>query len=293
MLSFFLTLVVEGPFAWLALRYSAANRFRKVSVFVSANAISYCLLIPFYLMSSAFSFYTTLALDRSAIRPDKTPVLVYFISLDDYRLYRISTSEVNQERISDMPYSIENSWYSGLFYRENSDSTAWNLMLGDHRLRSGYYRMEDTVVIHNFIPLANYRYPEMPDYLRRYSTPLQWRRQHEEQLLQSRGRGQVIPPSDSPPYSIFYGNWAAEGLSITHQPSGSRFNFAIEVPYRMWPAKFPTLIPDNRIIYQLGDYIVLVDLDSMRVAYLAHGFSPLVVLQGDLVGSDVRPQGAH
>ena len=74
--------------------------------------------------------------------------------------------------------------------------------------------------------------------------------------------------------------WAAEGLVV------GRRSLGLEMPFlapRAWNA---TALPTDQVIYCLGGtYILLLDLDTMRLGTLMRGSSPVVVLDAPPVGT--------
>ena len=78
---------------------------------------------------------------------------------------------------------------------------------------------------------------------------------------------------------IWAGFWANEGLSAGNARTGQKLRLALEMPYFMWTTRNATVLPGNQVIYQTDRCIVLLDLDTRRLADLAMGDAPLVVLE--------------
>jgi len=71
--------------------------------------------------------------------------------------------------------------------------------------------------------------------------------------------------------------WAAGGLSIEGR-DGSRARWALEAPFFFWYARWATLLPGDQVVYQFGDYIAVLDLNTHQIATLARGRKTLVSL---------------
>jgi hypothetical protein len=81
----------------------------------------------------------------------------------------------------------------------------------------------------------------------------------------------------SSPWKVFAGMWAAEGISAEHE-DGTTIRVAMETPVISWVSLYPTLVPGSNVVYELGDQIVVFNLDRKVIARLAGGKSPHVVI---------------
>lgn len=52
----------------------------------------------------------------------------------------------------------------------------------------------------------------------------------------------------------------------------------MDTPVISWPSLHPTLVHGDNVVYELGDQIVVVDLQEKAIARLTRGRSPHVVL---------------
>jgi hypothetical protein len=51
------------------------------------------------------------------------------------------------------------------------------------------------------------------------------------------------------------------------------------MPWLDWPVTSATILPDDQLIFQLGEQIIWVNLDTNQAAGIAAGHGPVVLLQ--------------
>jgi hypothetical protein len=85
------------------------------------------------------------------------------------------------------------------------------------------------------------------------------------------------PPDAS--WDVRMGFFSFEGIQAVHRPTGRSFRAALDTPFLAWPPSEANLLPGDLVVCQLGpDQIVVLDLNARRLALLAAGHSPIVVL---------------
>lgn len=73
-------------------------------------------------------------------------------------------------------------------------------------------------------------------------------------------------------YQVFaHGALVVEG-------SGGPLRLALETPFYQWRVGKPIVLPSDQVVYECGPQIVLLDIPTRRIAFLARGRSPVVVL---------------
>lgn len=50
------------------------------------------------------------------------------------------------------------------------------------------------------------------------------------------------------------------------------------MPFLAWIARNATILPSDQVVYQLGNQIVILDLSTRKLAFLALGQGPVVGL---------------
>ena len=81
-------------------------------------------------------------------------------------------------------------------------------------------------------------------------------------------------------WNIRTGFWAVEGMRARNEKTGETFHFAWETPFSQWVVRSAIQLPDDHLIFQLGDdQICVLEPSTQRVALLARGRGPTVVLK--------------
>lgn len=76
------------------------------------------------------------------------------------------------------------------------------------------------------------------------------------------------------------GFWAIEGLRVRNARTAEQYRFSWETPFSQWPIRNVLQLPNEQAIFQLGsDQICILDLSTRRIALLARGRGPAVLLQ--------------
>ena len=76
-------------------------------------------------------------------------------------------------------------------------------------------------------------------------------------------------------------NWAYDGISAQNKTTGSLLRVALDTPYLRWPPRFATVLPGDLVVYQLGDQIVVLDLNARKLGLLALGRGPVAISNRD------------
>ena len=77
-------------------------------------------------------------------------------------------------------------------------------------------------------------------------------------------------------WEIWTGYWT--GIEAKNKRTGYRLHIAIETPFFVWPARNITILPGNQVVFQLGEQIVICDLNSRKLGVITLGRDPVVVL---------------
>jgi hypothetical protein len=77
----------------------------------------------------------------------------------------------------------------------------------------------------------------------------------------------------------YIGSWAIEGITLTNLQNNKDIHLSLETPFLMWGIRNVYVIPHNQVLMQLGNQIALLDLNEHKLAYLAAGTSPVVILE--------------
>ncbi len=87
----------------------------------------------------------------------------------------------------------------------------------------------------------------------------------------------LLPP-DTRTYEGNTDFWGTEGLTLHHLRSGERFNLGLELPFLRWQSRNAFMLPGDQVVYQFGPQIVLYDITTRKMAFVAKGRGPMGVL---------------
>jgi hypothetical protein len=72
----------------------------------------------------------------------------------------------------------------------------------------------------------------------------------------------------------------SRGLRAMRRATGEDVRVAVDVPGASWSASSATVLPGDQVVFQLGDYVMLADLNTRKLAPLCRGRSPVVLSEG-------------
>jgi hypothetical protein len=98
------------------------------------------------------------------------------------------------------------------------------------------------------------------------------------------GDAQVLGEAKNSPWQFSAAYWPNGGLSGTNATSAQSVSVVFETPIFSWAVRNPVILPNNTVLFQLGDRQVCVfDPDTRKIALLAHGHGPIAILKPDPV----------
>lgn len=258
--SFLFSVLCELPFCWFCLRKSERPWPRAVLASVVAQTASYGVIIPCYLAVGHTSLLFGVEHDASLAFAKDSRAWVYFIEPEKGDIARIRPDGTHREFV--MKAGVTNL-FARLELMPADAADNWNLALV-----TGRGNQSDRDVIKILIERlakradANARSDFIEDTRFNFHKPVDYR-----------------TPAESN-WTIRLGYWAAGGVRAEKPATGERRIFALEVPFLMdWQARNATVLPDDVLIYQLGQQIVALDIERKRVGLVAMGRGPVVVLE--------------
>jgi hypothetical protein len=91
-------------------------------------------------------------------------------------------------------------------------------------------------------------------------------------------------------WEVRTGFWAMEGLSAHNDTTNEWIHLALETPFLNWQSKFATILPGEQVVYEVGEQVVLLDLPTRRMKFLARGSNPVVILAKTAATSIEEPK---
>ena len=250
LLSFLATILIEWPFYRLAFRAGSGGWKRSLKATLVANAASYVLLVAWYALASVQPIFWGIKLVSPQDLPRSANVRVFYISPDGKDICQLRLDGSMPVRFMPLDEPAPTG-VLGFSAKENN---------GQYRLEVQPNNGEIHFVADVGPCLATTRQTNPPD----------WHFSSFPDDLQN---------STSPKWTVYAGGWAAQGISAVDNRTGDRhFIMALEAPWLAWPTRCATILPNDQIIFQLGEQIMWVDFSGNTGAALAAGHGPVVVL---------------
>ncbi|HEY3266485.1 MAG TPA: hypothetical protein VGM37_06140 [Armatimonadota bacterium] len=89
--------------------------------------------------------------------------------------------------------------------------------------------------------------------------------------------GRDFRPKAERTWTASTGFWASEGLTAG-RADGSGYTLALDTPFLHWFCRSETTLPNGQTVFQLGPQIVILDLPTRRIGFLAKGRGPAVTI---------------
>ena len=257
-LAFLFTLVIEWPF--VAAAVCKRKRWFRDSLLASVmvQTLSYAAMIWFYGgMSSGWESSGVALVAPDKAEPPRGAIL-YYIADRDGDVYRRRLETGAEEKVARA--NTRDHWV-GLKLEPSKDKSGWALRLS--RGRSHSWAIP---------PKAMAPSAKLP-----HSST-------EEAAAQPppyAGVGRLGSAKGSR-WQLRTGFWPSEGLRVWEEGGGRSSRIAFANPFVRWAVSDATLLPGDKVIFQLGSHqICLLDLNERTLALLVRGRGPVVTLERD------------
>jgi len=255
--TYLVTILLEFPFVALCFCRQDRRFARGLKASLLIQTISYICLFGWYWGASGKSLYTKMHIvPPSEIRLPENFQL-YYISGQGGRVYQ------NSQILGDV---ISTNWNDRLIIRPIKGNTnQWEL-----GLRFDAWNDDDAIVLAVLSPIDGHAMSIEPTDEHRPNgrdTPFNF--------------GTVLMlGQDNTNWNVHTGFWPIEGLHAENEKTGECIYFAWETPFSQWYVRSAILLPDDKVIFQLGqDQICVLDLTTKKVALLTRGRGPAVILK--------------
>jgi hypothetical protein len=254
--SFVVTVVIEWPFYYWALKGVDRRRKRALIGCTLVNAASYILLVPIYLSVSATSLISEAKVVGVASMAQTNKAQVYYLSENMNELLRIRLDGTNGQEVMAFPPGVDDREL--VICSVGGKPVIAVQWTGKEK---GLPQEVRKVVVDSIPGLVASCDPC-------------------ESLTRQYLRAQAdLRAENERDWDVRTGFWAGDGLTAVNVKAGKKLWFALETPLVAWPFGKPSILPGDQVICQLGRQIVLVDLNTSRIALIAWGSSPVVVLE--------------
>jgi len=255
--SYFLTIVLEWPFCYWILKGQENRKQRSFKASVIAQTVSYALLIPIYLSCSGVSLVTKTTVDKSLSFLKTKNAWVYFLSPKGDTLYKIRINGADKQRVKES--GIDNE-YTHLFICNDN---------GKANLRIKWYKI-----------LPNHRSEEQSKVLLEDTPGVTTDKQNcgDKNAINFFDALDLRSKNDRD-WSVAAGGWAIEGLRGTNKKTKKSFWVALEAPFLAWSTSNATVLPGQQVVCQIGNQIILFDINTSKIGLITFGRSPVVALE--------------
>jgi len=248
------TMVLVGwPFCAMAMKRRRGRLRKAFLASLLAQTVLYAIMAPLYCWAMGF-FLKQIDIDRNLVAQTRSDAMIYYMSESTNSLCKIRVNGTGEEVVMHL---LKEDCGGTLFAQRNTES-AWDLWL------SGAGRnKERKLLLKSFArhpvsfwatgneSLENRQGPEQPDFR---------------------------PEKDS--------NWHVWNYPETFSAGNQRTSETLdlifpETPFGQWKVCSLVALPGDRVVFQLGPQIVLVDLNQWKMGLVATGRGLVVVWEGE------------
>ncbi len=251
--SYIATIFIEWPFCFWILKGKEDRHNRAFKASAVINSASYAILIPIYFLVSGTSLMTNVKVDKSLSFLKTRNAWVYFISSEDRALYKIRVNGTAKQKVKEARLTNK---YEVLF----ACSKDGKANLGAYWAENG--RWSKPIILLGNLLGATAVSEDCGESDR-------W---HNDEVIDFRS-------PNVRDWSVNTGSWAIVGLNGENKKTGKSLHIALETPFLMWPISKATVLPEDQVICQVGNQIVLFDLNTRRIGLITFGNSPVVILE--------------
>ncbi len=252
-LTFLITLVLEWPLVFICFP-NEQNRFKK-SLWgnLLVNSLSYFLLFGWYWLASGTGLYTKM----NVVRPSEITFpkngIVYFISKMD-GVCKFDFSSLQPEKI----YPLKPDKDDRLLIKASTlGATNWDIFDSSKKI----------------LVCSNLQVSATPYWRDTYASD------HIEGTWFNFGDAAKLGSAENSDWNFKTGFWPIEGFRGENVKTGEKIHFSLETPFVAWIVRNATQLPDNYVVFQLGDdQICLLEAATKKIALLTRGQGPVVVL---------------
>lgn len=275
LLTFVATLILEWLFClWIFSRQKNALK-KSILANLLAQSASYAVLVPLYLYSSiGVGLVKDLQVDQTVVTAQPERGTIYFIAPDGVSLRAVDLNGRNERIINEdlrgmlIHGSGATMWGYGAYRLALLPASPkmphdWNLWFrSDERIqpssRSGKSNPPDCILLSHLsgesaVPQANTHYGKY----------------YPADFRSKQARSWDV-------YASTY--WVMSDLRASH-PGKKGYSFFVETPFMRWDGRCPTVLPEDRMIFEFNNQILLLDLNKRKIGFIAFGKQPVVLLK--------------
>jgi hypothetical protein len=250
--TYLMSVLLEWPFVVLGMWKGRKGVWRTLGASLLANTASYIVLVALYGMITELSLVTVPTFVEKGLAKDPSAV-VYFVDLQDNGLYRMRLDATQRERVG---ARVMGEYQERLQLVKGNDGEKMDVCVvkgdgGKEVLVAGVMEAEGInegdsgMRFHGHGP-----------------------------ALDLRGTGKHD-------WEVVTRFWAFGGLSADNTSTGEHWRLALETPFLAWASSSATILPGDQVVYEVGEQVVLLDLATKRMQFLARGRNPVAVIDAN------------
>jgi hypothetical protein len=259
--SFLVTLVIEWPFCFWALGRSAARLSRWIRADLLVQSVSYACLLGLSSQLSRYDLFEAVRVDPSVVAEAGGGATIYYVSSEDGDLYRVRLDGRNRQRLRQLGLK---DFHGTLMLQHEDGAATWQLYLDQYpkpELLASDIRLPA-------IPGPNYAISTFrEDASGKEMTRIRNRR------LYSRALSYVPAPQQEWQVNVN----SLLGLRVWNERSGEKLTVSLDTPVGTWRVDYGTVLPGAKVVFEMADQILLLDIKTRRLGAIATGHCPVVV----------------
>jgi hypothetical protein len=289
------SVLVAWAFCFAVLRGRKGRFAKSLVATVVAMGLAYAALTPVWLASSSVSVLTELKLAPAAVSEAPPIATVYYVGGDGRELRSVRIDGTGDRRVtwSAMIPHGRVGFRRGApsrmgdigvetFWARPHDRSAWGGWRGQQSPVVEALSLEYPVPVYAVAGRAVISLHDLPDdVLALPALP----------CSVSRCRAIGYWKQRYCPWEAEAGGLAGPGVRARGLAGQGEMRLSLDLPFVRWYAASPVLLPGGLLVCQFGPQIVLIDLDRRRMARLAVGSQPLVVLDTSALRRDPPGNG--
>ncbi|MFZ1614036.1 MAG: hypothetical protein WAT51_07685 [Holophaga sp.] len=99
----------------------------------------------------------------------------------------------------------------------------------------------------------------------------------EPTLAQTYGKPAEGVPETESAWSLRVGQWPWEGLQVSSRDVKGSYSVALDTPLLSWNARCATRLPGEQVLFQMGPYLWVLDLEARQLEVWAKGQGAVVI----------------
>lgn len=245
-MAYVVTVVIEFPFVYFAMRKARRALLWAVLATVLVNAASYAVLVAWYGRHVSLSLISQLGVVPATELPLPPGLALYTITPDGKAVDRTMAGET--VRVATIPTPEQGDTLLVI----RSEKGEFDLCLSRRSHPGGGAGL----LLRDFSPRAPVE--DGPYQVYYGETPIL----------------SLAPSSDWVYYTAF---WANVGIRGENKKTGEQFRYALETPFLSWTIHHATHLPGDLVVFELGwDQVCLLDPRQKKLSLLTRGRSPVV-----------------